>query len=173
MKNKFFINVFLNGMKYGDFLIENPSCLKNEPSEWYDEFKNDKNLNIVNRLRSLYNAKDFKSNNIKFSAFYQWYQKQSQCCKYCSITQNEIDQLFELNQVQFTRGGKRGRNLEIDRKLSKIDYGSDFNNLVLSCYWCNNAKTDEFSYEEFKPVGVAIGNILKNRLKNNDKRAAD
>lgn len=36
----------------------------------------------------------------------------------------------------------------------------------MACYWCNNAKTDEFSAEEFAPVGKEIGEIFKNRKNN-------
>ena len=33
------------------------------------------------------------------------------------------------------------------------DYCSDINNLVYVCYWCNNAKTNYFTYEKFKKIG--------------------
>jgi hypothetical protein len=35
----------------------------------------------------------------------------------------------------------------------------------MSCYWCNNAKTDEFDDIEFKPIGELIGKTLRKRLK--------
>jgi hypothetical protein len=34
----------------------------------------------------------------------------------------------------------------------------------MACYWCNNAKTDEFTAEEFKPIGEAIGAALMARI---------
>jgi hypothetical protein len=37
-------------------------------------------------------------------------------------------------------------------------------NCVTCCYWCNNTKTDEFSYYEFKKVGVEIEKIWHERL---------
>ena len=38
------------------------------------------------------------------------------------------------------------------------------NNCVVACAWCNNAKTDAFSYDEFKPIGVKIGEKIKSIL---------
>jgi hypothetical protein len=37
-------------------------------------------------------------------------------------------------------------------------------NLALCCYWCNNAKSDEFSAEEFQPVAEALGQVWRQRL---------
>lgn len=167
MKNKFFTEVFLNGRKYNDFLNDNLNCIKQDLSKWYEELKQEKDIVLIKRLRSLYNAKDFLKNEVRFDQFYNWYLSQEQHCEYCKITQNELDILLDENNplISYTREGRRGRKLEIDRKNSKIEYGKDLNNLVLCCYWCNNAKTDEFSAEEFKPIGIAIGNILRNRLK--------
>ena len=46
----------------------------------------------------------------------------------------------------------------------ELNKGYEEGNLVLSCYWCNNAKTDEFTATEFKPIGELIGQTLKARL---------
>jgi hypothetical protein len=35
----------------------------------------------------------------------------------------------------------------------------------MCCYWCNNAKTDEFTPTEFKFIGQMIGNIWNTRLR--------
>jgi hypothetical protein len=50
----------------------------------------------------------------------------------------------------FNKRDTRGFSMEIDRKEPNKEYTSG--NSVLSCYWCNNAKTDEFFYDEFKPI---------------------
>lgn len=34
----------------------------------------------------------------------------------------------------------------------------------MACYWCNNAKTDEFTAEEFKEIGKEIRKIWDVRL---------
>jgi 5-methylcytosine-specific restriction endonuclease McrA len=65
-----------------------------------------------------------------------------------------------------TRGGRRGKRLELDRINPKIkNYGEDINNLALACYWCNNAKTNYFTFEEFKIIGEKIKEIQQERLK--------
>jgi len=58
----------------------------------------------------------------------------------------------------------KSESLEIDRKVATDSY-SNLANLTYSCYWCNNAKTDTFSEEEFKIIGQAIGQVWQQRLK--------
>ena len=56
----------------------------------------------------------------------------------------------------------RGWNLEIDRLNSNFEYKPD--NCAMACYWCNNAKTDEFTEDEFMVIGEAIKNVWRERL---------
>jgi hypothetical protein len=58
---------------------------------------------------------------------------------------------------------QRGKSLEIDRKQAELPY-SNIQNLVLACYWCNNAKTDTFTEQEFQQLGQVIKRIWVNRL---------
>jgi hypothetical protein len=44
---------------------------------------------------------------------------------------------------------------------SNYEYKPD--NCVMAFYWCNNAKTDEFTEEEFKAVGKTIAGIWEKR----------
>ena len=46
--------------------------------------------------------------------------------------------------------------------MDENDYKLD--NVVLACYWCNNAKTDEFSPNEFKEIARGINEVWKRRL---------
>lgn len=62
----------------------------------------------------------------------------------------------------------RGQHMEVDRANPFDDYryykpDAKHRSLVLSCYWCNNAKTDEFTYEEFKDIGKAIKAVWDSR----------
>jgi hypothetical protein len=58
------------------------------------------------------------------------------------------------------RGGfNRGFYLEVDRKESKGKYSP--RNCVLACYPCNNAKSDIFTYDEFRKIGEMIGKVKK------------
>lgn len=87
--------------------------------------------------------------------FYTWYadrvKEQSGLCEYCHLPGDTTD---NYGPIGF-RKGRRGFNLEVDRKYAKGIYSPD--NCVLACYPCNNAKSDVFSYEEFVVIGEAIG----------------
>jgi 5-methylcytosine-specific restriction endonuclease McrA len=112
----------------------------------------------ITKIRDKWKLKKIGGN---FWDFYKWYKSTEQHCHYCKITQAQIDKLhiLGLNNKRTTRG----RTLEIDRKIADESY-SNITNLVYSCYWCNNAKTDTFTEEEFKIIGLAIGTIWKQRL---------
>lgn len=84
----------------------------------------------------------------------------TETCAYCGITIDEVTEL--ANNQKLFKKNYRGWSLEIDRKDSNKEYYPE--NCVMSCYWCNNAKTDEFTYEEFKVVGKAIREIWEQRL---------
>ena len=83
-------------------------------------------------------------------------------CYYCKITETEIRSLFEAGRLSTKRLSTRGFKMEVDRLSPNEGYVQG--NIALCCYWCNNAKTDEFTAEEFKPIGELIGQTLKNRL---------
>lgn len=100
--------------------------------------------------------------------FYHWYKKKekNKKCFYCDITENEIEQLC-VNSNK--KDGKsltkrlRGKKLELDRLKPNNAY-SDLLNIEFACYWCNNAKTDTFTHEEFIEVGKVLKEIWKKRL---------
>lgn len=100
---------------------------------------------------------------IPYDEFEQWYMDQLQECYYCALTQRESAILFE-SFPEATREGRRGRNLELDRKNPTISYGETLENLVLACYWCNNAKTNYFTADEFGSIGLSIGRVNRRRL---------
>ncbi len=82
-------------------------------------------------------------------------------CHYCGINLEEINELAEAQQIH--KKYERGYSMEIDRKFPNLEYTTG--NCVPACYWCNNAKTDEFTATEFKLIGELIGKTLKARLK--------
>jgi 5-methylcytosine-specific restriction endonuclease McrA len=84
-------------------------------------------------------------------------------CQYCKIEKNQIERLVDTRQLH--KKNFRGMSLEIDRLDSNDEYKKD--NCVIACYWCNNAKTDEFTPEEFIPVAEKIHEIWKKRLNGN------
>ena len=118
---------------------------------------------VDKEIRTLYNSKKGLK-NIDFDSFKNWYESQNDACSYCGLTSADSAKLFH-KYPKATRGGRRGKRLELDRKDSAIaNYGKDINNLALACYWCNNAKTNYISYDEFKIIGATFSHIQKNRL---------
>lgn len=104
-----------------------------------------------------------KADELPFKDFYNWYlqHEQNKCCVYCGITEKQIEILFSKDDKLTKRN--RGKKLELDRKSPNLPY-DDTKNIVWACYWCNNAKTDTFSFEEFKIIGKTISEIWDKRL---------
>lgn len=115
--------------------------------------------NEILRLKRIWYKKKFTET---FDEFLILYNQLSKSCYYCDITEPEIDELLSNNLLYTKRLSTRGRKLEFDRKLPNAAY-SNIDNIVLCCYWCNNAKTDTFSETEFKKIGKAIKEIWKQR----------
>lgn len=88
--------------------------------------------------------------------FYRWYEnrvkEQKELCEYCHLPGDT-----EIYYQRRFRKGRRGLNLEVDRKDNNQRYSPD--NCALACYPCNNAKSDIFPYEEFLKVGEAIRKV--------------
>ncbi len=114
----------------------------------------------VSAIRKTYTAKKIPHD---FNSYKEWHLKMEtdKKCEYCKITEDEINQLWEKDKDLTKRN--RGRKLELDRKQPNLEY-EDLSNIVYACYWCNNAKTDTFTYEEFLEVGKTISIIWKQRL---------
>jgi len=83
-------------------------------------------------------------------------------CSYCGINIKEIYFLGENGKLHNKRADTRGYTLEIDRKNPNKEYSKE--NICMSCYWCNNAKTDEFLPFEFKEIARGINMVWKKRL---------
>ena len=95
--------------------------------------------------------------------FIDWYinnNKEKECC-YCGSTEGQLKRFFKATKSK--RYKTRGMSLEIERKKSDEQYTEE--NCELACYWCNNAKSDVFSFEEFELIGKAIGDVIKNYSK--------
>jgi len=99
-----------------------------------------------------------------FDEFWRWFQlsKFGEGCHYCGTTNDQSSRLYEMRKTR-TRGGKRGKRLELDRINPDLPYDC-LDNLVWCCYWCNNAKSNFFSDQEFKSIAVEIGKVLNEIL---------
>jgi hypothetical protein len=109
--------------------------------------------------------------NTKFEQFNSWFDIQvfNKGCYYCGITNEQSFHIYQLQRKGLrpdaTRGGKRGKRLEIDRK-DPFEIYDNLSNIVWCCYWCNNAKSNFFTELEFTPVAKEIGFALS-RIYNN------
>ena len=123
---------------------------------WWNALKKEREyLSIIRKIWS------DKCPEINYYIFKDWYENADRKCFYCGITESEINKLWKRYPKLTKR--KRGKKLEIDRKEpNQSDTVVD--NLVFSCYWCNNAKTDTFSSDEFKHIGKEINKIWEKRL---------
>ena len=65
-------------------------------------------------------------------------------------------------QVHTKRLRTCGTAFELDCCDSELGY--QIGDVVLSCYWCNNAKSDEFSAEEFQPIADGLALVWRRRL---------
>lgn len=84
---------------------------------------------------------------------------ENETCHYCGITKGDIENLAASRQI--FKKNERGWTMEIDRRDSNLEYTAD--NCVMACYWCNNAKTDEFTAEEFKIIAQGIRQVWDQR----------
>lgn len=121
------------------------------------QFRND-NSSIISGWKETYFEKVFKGflSETEYLVLVE-----AQQCAYCNITKDQINELVSAKQL--FKKNERGWNMEIDRMDPNQEYRAE--NCVPACYWCNNAKTDEFNAEEFKPIGELIGQTLRARLK--------
>ena len=105
---------------------------------------------------------DFITDIFPFFDFEQIYDSdpKKRICHYCHINDKEIELLESKGQIKTKRD--RGYTMEIDRIKPNYEYSKD--NVVLACYWCNNAKSDEFTLTEFADhIGPGIGNVWQER----------
>lgn len=125
------------------------------------KYKNDIQRYASNRYSSIKQRVDY--NLEKYwtrEDFISWYEDELKVCCYCGCTVDELQLFYDLNNSK--RKITRGKSLEIERKKDE-PYSPD--NCKLSCYWCNNAKSDVFTFEEFQQIGESIGEVIKNRIK--------
>ncbi len=99
------------------------------------------------------------------------YKRDGRKCHYCGIGEGEgedegefirIWDYFYPKKPPYKTGKGRGKRLEIDHK-DNDNRDDSLENCVLACSICNNAKSDKFTYEEFKKVGKVIKQIWNER----------
>ena len=107
------------------------------------------------QIKSMYNTKKPMEFN-EITDFHKWYNKTKKECRYCGLSEKESQEIIYkglLTSKRFPykgltkRGVFRGYWLEIDKMDPKGPYSKD--NCVLSCGFCNNDKSDVFSYDQY------------------------
>jgi 5-methylcytosine-specific restriction endonuclease McrA len=158
MEGKFVRLYAIEGKKYAD--IEKAlHCDRARVRELFNRTADERKL--VHEAKQIRSRKKIKKS---FSQFYSEYEKLKKECCYCGMTPEQLDLLFAQKKIRTKRRATRGRRLELERVEPNASY-EDADNLRLACYWCNNAKSDEFTMEEFKLIGEQIGKALKARLR--------
>lgn len=124
------------------------------------------NSNEVTK-KSLFKAYEshFEKTVLSFDQFKEVFPEdpKMRICHYTNLSDFDFQELRRKQGLKTKNA--RGRYMEIDRLNSNKEYFYD--NIVLCCYWANNAKTDEFTYPEFKNlVGPAMEKVFRERLQN-------
>lgn len=113
----------------------------------------------IEKLKADFSRRKQKGLNsfLNFEDFEKWYNSQEKACHYCGLTEVDSQKIAMtgiLKSSRFPQEGKPGRGqgrgvwLEVDRLSPKENYSSE--NCVLSCYFCNNDKSDIFHGGEYK-----------------------
>ncbi len=129
-------------------------------------------------LESKYNNEKRKKLFKNPEKIVKWFEEQNNMCGYCGVTQDELNEIVVKRNGNLTLNQKTKRKngiLEIEQKTpvnetEKKAY-SDFNNLILACPLCNNAKSnliDESSWREIfvEPMRGYYEKLLRRKLKN-------
>lgn len=137
----------------------------------------------LNELRKIFKEYDelyrrYRQNNIErtelfsdYKQFLKWYNEQSDCCNYCKITQSDLFKIVSIRNGNLTINKKTKRSkgtLEIE-KLDPSE-GYSLENSVLSCPFCNNAKSNLILEDDWRKFFVpAIKNYYNSILKHDSR----
>jgi hypothetical protein len=128
------------------------------------------------QLRNLFNAKK-RAELIgfdDFDDFYNWYNEQPKICTYCQMNEIELQEIVITSRLSSKRfpsngeigqGKNRGIWLEIDRMNPIGLYSRE--NCVLACYFCNNDKSDVFSYDQYREFFQNRAQFLRGLIERN------
>ena len=107
------------------------------------------------------------------------YKRDGHACHYCGIQERDFLELWR----EFYGLPYRGKRLEIDhkeavvihnrriRKVKRTDLKNTPEDCVLACALCNMAKSNMFTYDEFRRVGKVIRGIWQQRKRSRLKVA--
>lgn len=130
-----------------DYIAKKIDITENEAKEIHIKLLDE--IASIQYVFNLFNE-DRKIGFKEFRKFYDWYIKQEKKCYYCGIDEEKVEWIFKnIDNFRNSKRGKiRGSHLEIDKKDPKGNYTEE--NCVLSCYFCNNDKSDIFIGDDYK-----------------------
>lgn len=132
-------------------------------SDRYNKIQNYKSF-LTNKLKQMTEEGEvINLDNEELYRLFKWWETTPKICYYCSLPENALEELHNQAGHINKRFPQRGKSLEIDRKQADLPY-SNIQNLALACYWCNNAKTDTFTEQEFIQLGQVMKRIWEDRL---------
>lgn len=134
-------------------------------SPTYKDFKKE-----ITRIRNLSKYKVNKKEEIRFGdkiKFFEWYlnnwnEDGSTTCAYCGVSEKDCKK-YLFDEKHTKRSTTRSQHLEIEKKDANQGYKEE--NCILTCYVCNNAKSDFMSIKEFRPTARAINFFWRHVLK--------
>jgi 5-methylcytosine-specific restriction endonuclease McrA len=121
---------------------------------------NENNEGLKKEFKKIYRQRF--GERLKEAQFVEFF-RSADHCYYCKITLAQLKELSERKLIKTKRKYIKGKSLEIDKKDPNGFY--EIENMVLCCYWCNNAKTDEYTAEEFLEVSRGVKSVWDKRLK--------
>ena len=113
-------------------------------------------------LESKYNNEKRKNLFKNPETIVKWFENQNNMCGYCAVTQDELNEIVVKRNGNLTLKQKTKRKngiLEIEQKTpvneseNKKAY-SDFENLILACPLCNNAKSNLIDESSWRDIFV-------------------
>jgi len=121
---------------------------------------NNSSNGIYQKLKSRSKRKN-RVCTITKDSFVKWHKSVGRVCEYCGYTHDEL--------VKFdVRYSKRAKRLTIDRKDN--DKGYIDGNLVIACGYCNEIKSNFFSYEDMKQIGKIIHDRIAIIIKEREEK---
>jgi len=105
----------------------------------------------MNKLYSRYFNEQRKELFENPESFLAWYDKQNSSCNHCGITQDALYKIVEIRNGNLTLNQKTKRSkgtLEIEKLNPSIGY--TYENSILACPFCNNAKSNLISEEDWR-----------------------
>lgn len=161
-----------NGTTLDPTIFKIDPKIKKDFAELYKEMKDLRDINQKTKVfidQSKPYIKDtrkkytdhFHNNIMSLEEFTSLWEIDERCCGYCGISEKQIEAMCQTDSIETKRFYSRGKTMEIDKIRPGGEYSKE--NIILSCYWCNNAKTDEFTLSEFEPIAKGINTVWNSR----------